>query len=214
MRCNPQTAFAALAVAAVTAGSAAHAGSFSLREQSTTGQGLAFAGVAAGSGGLSSIYWNPAWRSGRQGLEIEGNLSAVLPYNNVTPEAGTSPILLGATGTGDSGDIAIDGMVPSTYASYQLNDRVWLGLSMNAPYGLKTKYDNPFAGQIYATTSRVFSLEVSPSATIAVNDWLAVGFGLRTLYFSTDLSRALSPAPYAPLATLDGTMWAMAEPPA
>ncbi|MBP32294.1 MAG: aromatic hydrocarbon degradation protein, partial [Methylobacterium sp.] len=35
------------------------AGAFGLREQSTQAQGLAFAGAASGSGGVSSMFWNP-----------------------------------------------------------------------------------------------------------------------------------------------------------
>src|SRR4051794_20865554 len=38
----------------------AQAGAFGIREQSTEAQGLAFAGAASGSGGVSSIFWNPA----------------------------------------------------------------------------------------------------------------------------------------------------------
>jgi long-chain fatty acid transport protein len=48
------------AIAMVLGAGAAHAGAFGIREQSTQAQGLAFAGAAAGSGGLSSIFWNPA----------------------------------------------------------------------------------------------------------------------------------------------------------
>ena len=38
----------------------AQAGAFYLRDQSATAGGESFAGVAAGSGGLSSMFWNPA----------------------------------------------------------------------------------------------------------------------------------------------------------
>ncbi len=47
--------------AALLAGSVADvsAGAFGIREQSTEAQGLAFAGTASGSGGVSSMFWNP-----------------------------------------------------------------------------------------------------------------------------------------------------------
>jgi len=193
-----------LATTALTTSGAAIAGSFALREQSTRGQGLAFAGVAAGSAGLSSIYWNPAWMSGREGMQFEANASAILPYSNVTPQTGTSPLLLGLGGTGETGDIGSDTVLPSLYASYQLGEKAWLGLATNTPFGLSTKYEDPYAGQIYAKTSRVFSFNVNPSITFAVNDWLSIGAGMQVMYFSTDLSRSLSPVPYAPTAQLSG----------
>lgn len=193
-----------LATTAIATSGAAIAGSFALREQSTRGQGLAFAGVAAGSAGLSSIYWNPAWMSGREGMQFEINASAIMPYSNVTPQTGTSPLLLGLGGTGDTGDIGGDTVLPSVYASYQLSERAWLGLATNTPFGLSTKYKDPYAGQIYAKSSRVFSFNVNPSMTFAVNDWLSIGAGMQIMYFSTDLSRSLSPVPYAPTAQLSG----------
>ena len=46
--------FAAASIFAATA--TAHAGAFALREQSAEAMGSAFAGVAAGNGGLSSMF--------------------------------------------------------------------------------------------------------------------------------------------------------------
>jgi len=52
---------ASVAAGSMVAGSsAAHAGAFGLREQSAAGQGLSFAGAAAGGAGLGSMFWNPA----------------------------------------------------------------------------------------------------------------------------------------------------------
>ena len=192
---------AAILVASVAS---AQAGSFALREQSTEGQGQGFAGVAAGSGGLSSMYWNPATVTARSGLEVEANAAGLFPRSEVTPQPGTSPILLGLGGTGDSGDLSFDALLPSVYTSYQLNERVWLGLATTTPFGLATKYDTPFAGQVYARTSKVFSLDVNPTVGVKVTDWLSVGAGARALYFDTTLSRSLSPAPFAPNARLEG----------
>ena len=51
---------AGVSLAALGAVSTAQAGAFAIREQSATAQGLSFAGAASGSGGLSSVFWNPA----------------------------------------------------------------------------------------------------------------------------------------------------------
>jgi long-chain fatty acid transport protein len=57
------------------------AGGFSIREQSTIGQGASFAGVAAGGGGLSSLFWNPAISSDYNefGFISENNAALILP---------------------------------------------------------------------------------------------------------------------------------------
>ncbi|WP_244625490.1 SDR family NAD(P)-dependent oxidoreductase [Methylobacterium mesophilicum] len=51
---------AAALLASVCGMTEAHAGAFGIREQSTQAQGLSYAGAASGSGGVSSIFWNPA----------------------------------------------------------------------------------------------------------------------------------------------------------
>src|SRR4051812_23856995 len=68
---------------------AAHAGAFGVREQSATAQGEAYAGVAAGSGGLSSMFWNPATITMTPGIQIEAHGSIVVPYANVEPDFAT-----------------------------------------------------------------------------------------------------------------------------
>ena len=65
-------------VAAITLATfpAAKAGGFALREHSAYGQGMSFAGVAAG-GSLSSMFWNPATLSQVVGLEFETGIAGV-----------------------------------------------------------------------------------------------------------------------------------------
>src|SRR5258708_29492984 len=64
----------------------ANAGAFGLREQSTVGQGDAFAGVAAG-GAVSPMFWDPATMSQTPSLGIEANPTRILPQANSHPFA-------------------------------------------------------------------------------------------------------------------------------
>lgn len=206
------TRAAAIPVAAATlllaASQAAHAGAFALREQSTTGMGQAFAGAAAGGAGLGSMYWNPATMTQFMGLQVSADIAGIMPNSEITPTSGTSPILQTLGGMSSTGDIVIDAVLPSSYVSYQINEKFWVGLAVNAPYGLITK--NPFngPGQIYARTSEVRSYEFTPQAAWAVTDWLSVGAGVQALHFNTRLSQALSPLADAPSGTLQGDAWA------
>lgn len=205
-RFNRPLALAAVSIAALVSAQGAQAGGFALREQSATGQGLSFAGVAAGSAGVSSLYWNPATITMAPGFRSEWHAAAIIPRTKITPTY-TNPAGLAALGP--SGDIGLDAVVPATYGSYQINDRLWAGLYTGAPYGLTTK-PNPFwAGQLYARTTSVLSFEAMPTIGYKVNDWLSVGAGVRAQYFEVRYFSAIgpspaSPSPFAPSAGLEG----------
>lgn len=181
---------ASVASLSIFASTQAFAGGFALREQSAQGLGSAFAGAAAGGAGLSSMFWNPATMTSFAGLQTSSSWSVIIPHSNITPTTGTSATLLSLGGSRSSGDIGQDAILPASYASYQFNDRLWFGLSVNTPYGLVTQNPNNWSGQIYGRTSKVFSAEVTPTVAYAVNDWFSVGFGLRAMYFKTRLTSA------------------------
>lgn len=164
----------------VASTSLASAGGFALREQSAYGQGSSFAGVAAG-GSLSSSYWNPATLSDITGLEIEQVASFVFPISNVN-----------VTGVGDQGDIGRDGFVPSGYAAYRWNEKLVLGVAVNGPFGLRTKYPMTSPVRAVAGTSEVFSLNVNPMVSYQVTDTIAVGVGAQFQYFDVRLTSTTS----------------------
>src|SRR3974377_1287319 len=79
----------------------ANAGAFGIREQSTVGQGDAFAGVAAG-GALSSLFWNPATMTQTPGFGIEGNGAVIFANFDQHPLAGSTLLPLGFGGASDT----------------------------------------------------------------------------------------------------------------
>ena len=157
--------------------SLANAGAFGLREQSAFGQGSSFAGVAAG-GSLSSSYWNPAALAEATGLEVEQVFTFIVPLTDVN-----------VTGFGGQGDIGRDGFVPAGYGAYRLNDKFVVGISVNAPFGLRTKYPmtSPLRAGV-AGTSEVFSVTATPMVSYQVNDWLSVGLGAQIQYLDVRLT--------------------------
>jgi long-chain fatty acid transport protein len=196
----------------------AQAGAFYLRDQSATAGGESFAGVAAGSGGLSSMFWNPATITMTPGIQTEAHGSVVLPYANIEPDAATRAEIAGFGATivpvpptgplagrlgsfgpfgsapFDSGNIGQTSLVPSSYSSYQVSDRLWVGLSVNGPFGLVTKADPFYAGQIYGRSSRLFTLNATPTIGVKLTDWLSIGAGVQIQYIDVSLARAV-PAP-------------------
>jgi long-chain fatty acid transport protein len=141
----------------VVASAQANAGAFAIHEQSTYGQGTSFAGIAAG-GALSSMFWNPATMTQFADKGIEVGASAIFPFANNTPIAGTlvgPPFNFG--GTTDTGS---DALVPNAYFTYQFTSNLWLGLAVNSPFGLSAHFPEFWAGRNYGANSTEFSLPV------------------------------------------------------
>ena len=196
---------AAASTAALAAGhGAARAGAFGLREQSAQAQGLSFAGAASGSGGIASMFWNPAAVTMKPGWNQDFNATIVIPEARISTQPGSFPLL---PALGNSGDIGQTAVLPATYSAYQLNDRVWVGLAGAAPFGLVTKPNTVWAGQVYGRSSRVFSLNFNPVVGVKVTDWLTVAAGPVLEYFKATLRQATGISPLAPTGYLRGDDW-------
>ena len=182
----------------------AQAGGFALREQSAVGLGNAFAGAAAGGSGLGSMFWNPATMTNFAGLQGSLGLFAIMPNSKVTPTSGTSAFLQGSNGLTDTGDMAQDAVVPASYGSYQVNDSVWLGLSINTPFGLATQNPYNWAGQIFGRTSKVNSINATPTLAYRINDQFSVAAGVQIMKFKVRLTQATGISAGAASATLEG----------
>ncbi|MGU3658187.1 OmpP1/FadL family transporter, partial [Methylobacterium fujisawaense] len=184
------------------------AGAFGLREQSTQAQGLAFAGAASGSGGVSSMFWNPATITMNPGFVAEQNFTYIGLSSEIRPAPGTNS---GFARLGGSGELGQGALVPAGATSYQLNDRLWLGLSTGAPFGLVTKPNQVWAGEVYGRSSRIFSLAINPVIGFKVNEWLSIAAGPNIEYFRLTLRQALPvpgllPTAY-PSSFLKGESW-------
>jgi long-chain fatty acid transport protein len=173
-----KTVFGAALVALLASSSIVVAGGFSIREQSAKGQGSSFAGVAAGSGGLSSLFWNPAVSSqyNEFGFISESNTALIAPYSKSDK------------GSGNIGKLAF---VPASFASYGLTDQLTVAASMNAPLGLTTDANDGWAGSLHGDRSAVKTYNFSPSVSYKLNDMFSVGVGAQIEYMSVDLTSRL-----------------------
>jgi len=176
------------------------AGGFALREQSSYYQGLSFAGNATTGPSISSVFWNPATITGaRDGLTAEFHNTLIVPrsYVDVSPSSTLAAY-------GNSGDIGSDAWIGSNYVSYNVNDRLYLGLGINAPFGLSTKPNFTWAGQVYNRSSKVFSVNANPMIGYKINDRISVGFGAQIQYLSVRLKSASGVAVGAASTVLEG----------
>lgn len=149
------------------------AGGFSIREQSAEGQGASFAGVAAGTDGLSAMFWNPATISqhNSQGYISESDVALILPYSKGTA-AGVPPALA------NSGNIGVTAFVPASYSTYGLTEDITLGLAITSPFGLATDSDT-WMGSPHGNKSKIQSININPNIAYKPVDGITIGLGLQ-----------------------------------
>ena len=164
------------AAALLATATPATAGGFAVREQSAEFQGMSFAGNAAGGGGLSGMFWNPAVTGQFNGIVSESHYAYILPDSEITALPGST---LSGILPSKSGNIGKEALVGASYLSYQLSNRVVFGFSFNAPFGLTTEPSNRFwAGQNHTRTSEIKTYNGQAALAYRVNDQLIVGAGL------------------------------------
>ena len=177
-RHTASTLLAVLGLTTALSSTAAFAGAFGLGEQSTYGTGMAYAGVAAG-GSLSTQFWNPATLGEVDGFVYETDLSAILPVVNVRTNA------LGPLPAQSQGNIGIGAVLPATYLGYRVNQNVVLGLGINSPFGLATRYEpgsSYLALKGVASGSRLFTINVNPNIAYQITSQFTVAAGVQGQY--------------------------------
>lgn len=178
----------AAAALLATIGSAS-AGGFYIREQSAMFQGMSFAGNAAG-GALSSMFWNSAATASEDGLNTESTYSAILGDSKVSvtdfdvsgAPAGLQPGLGAALGlsSSTSGDIGPPALVPASYGSYQLTKDIYVGMAVNAPFGLKTDPTDPsYTGAIIARKTELATYNFNPTVAVRIAPGITIGAGVQ-----------------------------------
>ncbi|MDI1345667.1 MAG: outer membrane protein transport protein [Pseudolabrys sp.] len=190
-----------LGVLLVTA-AAANAGGFALREQSAYGQGSSFAGIAAG-GALSSMFWNPATITQFNGKTVEQVITGIMPYssNSITTATGSSSTF------GTPGNQGMDALVPAGYSSWQVNEKLWVGMSVNAPFGLGVHFPQVNAASSGASgnSAKVETYNFAPTVAYKINDMISVAVGLQAQYLKASYDIYLGAAPS--IGSLNGAGW-------
>lgn len=170
--------------------SAVAAAGFQLFEQSGSGMGTAFAGSAAIAEDASTIFFNPAGLTRLSGSQLVSALHVLKPsaeFNNRGSRVVTGAPLTGGNG-GDAGDY---GYLPNAYFAYELNPRIRLGMGLNAPFGLKTDYDEGWVGRYHALESDLKVVNFNPAIAFKINELVSIGAGFNAQYARAELSNAI-----------------------
>jgi long-chain fatty acid transport protein len=201
------TLLGSVAVVALIAVSAtASAGGFAIREQSVESQGASFAGSAAGGGGLSGMFWNPAITATKDGMNSDSNYSLIVPNAEIHVDKAHSHPALGAFAA-DSGNIAGVAVVPASYFNYQFKNfdpNLYIGLGINSPFGLTTEPENPnYGGAVLGRTSKLFTMNFNPTLAYKITPAISIGAGLQVMYADGSFKFAAG-LPNAPTAGFEG----------
>ena len=206
-----------LVAGAIAAPVPALAGGFYLQEQSPKETGRALSGGAAAGDDPSTVYFNPAAMTELSGIQTSVGGIALFAKAQQT-NRGTTRTIPGVTTqvpvSGTNGGNAFESVIPipSFYATGQVSDRLWVGLGVNAPFGLKLEYEDGYFGRYDSLYTDLKTYNIQPSAAYKLTDNLSVGGGVDVQYVKVTLTNALpqlSPLLADGHASVEGDDWSV-----
>lgn len=164
---------------------------YELLEQSGNGVGQAFAGSSTGFGDGSESFFNPAALTNLPSDTGSAHVHFVIPSAQFESEGSAilpAGIPLTGNNGGDGGEFAV---VPNFYLTHQASDDVTLGLGVNSPFGLSTKYNDTWIGRYHAIESSLELVNINPAIGVKINDMFSFGASMQTYYADAKLTNAV-----------------------
>lgn len=186
--------FATFAAAAATVSfwsNSATAAGFALREYGFSAAANSFAGSSAQSDEAAFLAYNPATSSGTNAWDAQFTLNAIYPTSEAQYSLATTSTGANTSGSRSPDDFIQDAYEPGMSFRYRLNDKWTAGLSVTAPWGLGTKYNENWAGRYYAVQSKLLTVNTSPSIAYQPLPNLTLAVGLQAQYAQGTLSNAI-----------------------
>ncbi len=165
----------------------ANAAGFYIQEQSVRGLGSAFSGSTTTLDDASTIFFNPAGMTQLQGTQLQAGVNVIMPNSDIDDRGTTSGQTALLPKGGNSDNPYEPTPVPNGFLSYQINDRLWAGIGVTAPFGLASEYDKGWFGRFDSTKTELTVIDVQPTIAYKVNDWLSVGGGINIQRAAADL---------------------------
>ncbi len=167
------------------------AAGFYIQEQSVSGLGSAFAGQVATPRDSSIVYFNPAGMTHLKGTHAHFGAHILSPSSKLTDTGSVIPFG-GATG-GSGGNPYSPTAVPSGHISHEfIEDALWIGVSVSAPFGLSNEYNDGWFGRFDSTKTSLKTIDVQPSFAYKVSDTLSIGGGINIQTADADLQKVIN----------------------
>lgn len=185
----------------------AYAAGFFIQEQSVAGLGAAFSGATTNINDASTVFFNPAGMTKLQGTQFHGGVSVLAPVSHLKNAGSTIP--LGGTYTTEGGNPYTPTPIPSGAISHQINDNLWAGLSMTAPFGLANNYDDGWFGRYDSTKTELAVYDIQPTLAYKINDMISIGAGVNIQKATANLQAAVTNNVTEGEQKLTGDDWSM-----
>ena len=182
-----------LVIAGIGSGVAlsSQAAGFALIEQSASGLGNAYAGMAARADDASAQFFNPAslsWLPTGKQIVLGG--SAILPSAKLKDSSASSNIT-GAVAGNNGGDAGSLELVPNFYFATDVSQDVKFGLGVSVPYGLTSEYNNGWKGRYQALKSELLTININPAFSFKPSEQWSIGGGINLQYIKAELTNAV-----------------------
>ena len=152
--------------------SSAMAEGFALTEWSARGLGLA-SGMVGRADDVSAIAYNAAGITQLPSVQVMGGMGLIAPMGTLSldtthgkQETTTKPAVWAA---------------PHAYASWQLNDSLWLGLGVFSRFGLGNSYNQNWTGRYNLYSVNLQTVSAVPTLAWKINDMFSVSAGLEIM---------------------------------
>lgn len=182
----------------------AFASGFALNAQNAETLGAAMAGAQAEEAKPSMAFYNPASIVGVDGVEASVSVFGVFVDSSYENASGT---LLGAfpvSGLSADESAIGDGVFPDAAIAARVNDRVYVGLSLNTPFGFESTYADDSVIRYHGTESKVISGAATAILGLALTDQWSVAGGVRVQYMDVGLDGAIDAAGIAAASMIPG----------
>ncbi len=186
---NPLKLSGIAAAAVLFSAAAAQGAGFAIIENSASGMGSAYASGGAAAEDAGTVWFNPASMTQIRGVSLVASMNYISPRADFTNDGST--FADGSPLTGPDSHGGMDAVVPTFYATGQVNEQLFLGLSINSPFGLGTKYDDNWVGRYHAVETDLVTVNVNPAVAYKINDKWSVGAGISVQYVYVKLTSAI-----------------------
>jgi len=181
--------FTGASAAWLLAAAGAHAAGFGIIENSASGMGSAYASGGAAAEDASTVWFNPASMTLLEGQNIAGAINVILP------DAGFGNDGSAFAGGGDLGgpdsNSNMTALIPTLYYSGRIDDALFAGISINAPFGLVTQYDDDWVGRYHAVESDLKTVNINPAVAYRIDEHFSIGAGVSLQLLDITLTSAV-----------------------
>jgi long-chain fatty acid transport protein len=153
-----------------------NATAFQLFEQDGATVGNYHAGRAATASDASTSFYNPAGITRIKNQQLV--VGDVFVLSDITYRGTVRVNTLGNAPLNAVSQAGGFSAIPNFHYVAPLSDRVGFGLSLAAPFGLKTDYGRNTALRYAATSTQIRVVDISPALAVNVTKDLSVGLGL------------------------------------